>query len=121
LLWPFFFCCIQCLIAANGLFLDIPRASLDLAKVLSTWVNPIIQHLKFKNIESNDAESRFRQVDCRPFLLTPHLLTYCRLATVAVPVCFVAGWIASSERDGMIRRDLDEEARYEVDLDRQLF
>jgi hypothetical protein len=33
----------------------------------------------------------------------------------------VAGWIASSERDGMIRRDLDEEARNEVDLDRQLF
>ena len=35
---------------------------------------------------------------------------------MAVPVCFVAGWIASSERDGMIRRDLDEEARYVVHL-----
>jgi hypothetical protein len=36
---------------------------------------------------------------------------FLRLATVAVPLCFVTGWIASSERDGMIRRELDEEAR----------
>jgi hypothetical protein len=40
------------------------------------------------------------------------LICCVRIATVVVPVCFVAGWIASSERDGMIRRDLDEEARH---------
>jgi hypothetical protein len=39
------------------------------------------------------------------------LNSFLRLATVAVPLCFVTGWIASSERDGMIRRELDEEAR----------
>ena len=70
-------------------------------------------------MKSDDAESSFREVSQPCFSDSSlHTFTYARLffriATVAVPVCFVAGWIASSERDGMIRRDVDEEARCAV-------
>jgi hypothetical protein len=66
---------------------------------------------------------KLQQIKCKTPLssgllgwLAPSRFSLCptvalRLATVAVPLCFVAGWIASSERDGMIRRELDEEAR----------